>query len=133
MSRVPHPTVPGWLGEAASVMRTDPQFVTWTATDAGAPTAISHARELMREADDWVQDYNYLVYRFGDGADAVVARHYLGDDRRVSVFLPGPPAPFEQACAALPPAVLGWLQQRFATVQVLTNEGYRAVWTDAAD
>jgi hypothetical protein len=114
-------------------MRTDPPAAVWTATDIGAPFAIEHARKLLMEGDAIENDYNYLLYRFGDPAAPLVARHYLGE-AHVSLVLPGPTQPRSgaEASARIPPAVLGWLRQRFEAVQVLTAAGYDTISPDAA-
>lgn len=130
MSGVEHPDVPGWWGERSWTAPGEPpsDFVVWAATDAGAPFAIAHAREVMMDAGELLQDYNYLTYAFGDPARPIVARHYLGD-REVGVALPGdPPRDAHTAAATLPPEVLAWLRQRFEGVTVLTQAGYKAIW-----
>ncbi|MFS2109590.1 hypothetical protein ACCC88_07880 [Sphingomonas sp. Sphisp140] len=134
MSDANHPYVPGWQGERGwTAPGEQPSgFLSFEAGDLGAPFRIEHGRDMMYDHGELQQDYNFIDYLFGDPAEPVHARHYLGD-RHVSVDLPSlrTDATLAQARAVFPDDILRYLQRRFDTVEVLTGEGYRELWTAA--
>lgn len=79
--------------------------------------AITHLRDLVTDdAGQVEQDYNYLVYDFGDD---MIARAYLDTSHRVAVMRAGP----------VPEAVLAYLRARFDVIDQLGPTGYQSIWT----
>lgn len=132
--RVPYPGVPLWMGERSWTMPGEPpsEFVVWDTIDDEQPYRMAHNRDLMMNHGIVEQDYNFIDYWFGDPADPVTARYYLGA-AEISVALSANGAPMSLADArmALPPAILLYLQKRFETIRVLVATGYEILWTAA--
>ncbi|WP_313535927.1 hypothetical protein [Sphingomonas sp.] len=78
---------------------------------------IVHLRDLVRDQTGLVEeDYNYLVYDFGDD---LIARAYLDTPHRVAVMRRGP----------VPEAMLAYLRARFDVIDQLGPTGYQTIWT----
>ncbi|OAN65664.1 hypothetical protein [Sphingomonas sp. TDK1] len=78
---------------------------------------IVHLRDRIRDESGAVtQDYNYLVYDFGDDR---IARTYLDTSQRVAVMRQGP----------VPEAMLAYLRARFDVIDQLGPTGYQTIWT----
>ncbi len=78
---------------------------------------IVHLRDRILDADGAVEeDYNYLVYDFGEDH---IARAYLDTPGRVAVMRQGP----------VPEAVLAYLRLRFDVIDQLGPSGYQTIWT----
>ena len=83
---------------------------------------IGHYVDLMASDDGRSLEffYNYLVYTFEDGAEHVIAKHYLDTPERsvsISSRLTFPLSNFAMK-------VLGYLTLRFGKIDYLTDEGY---------
>lgn len=130
--KVDHPFIPDWHGDATwSAPGAQPaKFVTFEAGAVGAPFRIEHGRDMMFDAGSLVQDYNFIDYWFGTPDGPVHARYYLHDDH-ISVDLPAIAAfgTLDNARAAFPTDTLNYLQWRFGAILVLTQEGYKELWT----
>ncbi len=82
--------------------------------------SIAHLVDTIRDDDGSVsEDYNYLVYTFGDPPVAS-ARTYLDDIRRVAIY------------GEATPPVMAYLQERFERIDRLGKAGYETIWTAAA-
>ncbi|ATY33759.1 hypothetical protein [Sphingomonas psychrotolerans] len=131
MSGADHPFVPEWKGERSwsAPGELPSTFVVFEAGDLGAPFRIEHGRDMMFNDGELEQDYNFIDYFFGDPDAPIRARHYLHDEH-VSVVLPSLPSnvTLAQVGAFFPSDTLQYLQRRFASVQVLTAEGYSELW-----
>lgn len=129
--KIPHPDVPQWLGERSWTAPGEPvsQFVVWDTEADQQPFKMAHNRDLMVDAGQIAQDYNFIDYWFGDPAAPVTARYYLGDDE-ISVDLPSGDRSLTlvEAKAAFPRDVLLYLQKRFGTIRVLVDTGYEVIW-----
>jgi hypothetical protein len=78
---------------------------------------ISHMVDTIADATGAVdEEYNYLVYAFGLG-NAVIARAYLDDIRKVSITV-GTPTP----------EIMAYLQERFLQIDRLGKRGYETIW-----
>jgi hypothetical protein len=125
--RVPHPGVPcwqGWTGPTAS------GAVVYDTRDDIQPFRVAHDRDQIRRGANVEQDYNYVVYWFGDPSSPIQARYYLRNDEGVGVILPGDSARLSlaQARERFPADVLCYLQRRFDRIEVLVADGYRELW-----
>lgn len=129
---VPHPAVPCWAGQRSWTADGEKPSATivWGTEDEEQPSRITHNRDQIREGSELVQDYNFIDYWFGSGAERVHARYYL-DDERVTVDLPlkqGELLNLAQAEARVPAKTLCFLQRRFGQIDVLTDNGYETIW-----
>ncbi|HTH96849.1 MAG TPA: hypothetical protein VL574_05485 [Stellaceae bacterium] len=99
--------------------------------DPIVPTGIEHKiDEILDERGDLDQRYNYIDYHFVQDGMTALARAYCDSMRRASLY--GPYKDQERATGAVAEAfqtaIMGYLQRRFDTIQVLGRDGYETVW-----
>ena len=127
---VEHPYVPAWEGQRAWTPPGEPPSpsVSFEAGELGAPFSITHHREMMFDADELTQDYNYIDYHFGSPDAPIRARHYLLENR-ISLALPVVHGDVEEGGRHVPADILAYLQRRFDMVELLTQGGYQQLWS----
>jgi hypothetical protein len=133
--KAPHPWIQDWLGERSWSAPGDAQseFVVFETQGDTAPFKIVHDRDMMFDHGALVQDYNFIDYFFGDPAQPIRARHYLGDDHiSVSYESDVPAKTKEQAERHLPAEVLAYLRHRFSRIDVMMADGYKEIWSNPA-
>lgn len=105
------------------------ELVVYDTKDDEQPISIRHDRDEIWDGGDIVQSYSFIDYLFGDSANPIPARYYLGD-QEVMVDIPSDrPLSLDQARAAFPPEVLCYLQKRYERIDVLVEDGYQSVWS----
>lgn len=110
--KIPHKSIPEWLGEASI---NDPKFVVWDTND-GVDPKITHNRDLMVNGGLVEQDYKFLDYDFG----TITARVYLDEPHIAYVEL--------GERGSLSGKVALYLKTRFNEIQVLGQDGYEVFW-----
>lgn len=127
---VANPDVPCWLGEPTYGEAAE-GFVSWDTKGDFGPYLITHDRDQFRQGGALEEDYNFIVYWFGNPATPIQARHYLKSDE-VSIILlaaRGGEIDLAKAKEAIPSEVMCYLQKRFSKIDVLTSNGYEEVWS----
>ena len=99
--------------------------------DLITPSRIIHSVDEIRDGDELIQYYNYLIYHFDDGTAHVVARTYLDEVYKVAVYEPTsePNGNTVVAAPELEAAVVAFLKRRFPVIEEFTTKGgYTQIW-----